>query len=166
MGGLVVAGASAANATTAVPAALQHTTKKHVHDVGSFTFSGPLSGHLAVTTTTCGASRTTPSLELLWSGTITTLKGLPVKPTVAFEIDLAGSRYGRSGHFGRVVGKPPLFVVSEEGAKSPELSWHSVSGTFRTGARGKTGSVSAVLAPTAPTKGADLSVRGGWTSCE
>lgn len=132
---------------------------------GSFSFSGSLSGTLAPLRTTCGASKAIASLEFVWFGKVGTLKGVPASSNVVMEIDLGRSRYGTSGHFRNVVGKPPLVTFSSGGIGTANSSWRSVSGTYSTAKRGASGSVDVSMVPTGTTKGRRLTIRGMWKVC-
>ena len=133
---------------------------------GSFSFSGSISGRLTPLRTTCGASRAIASLEFVWFGKVGTLKGVLASSNVVMEIDLGRSRYGTSGHFENVVGKPPVVTFGAGGIGTANSNWRSVSGTYSTAKRGASGSVEVSMVPTGTTKGRRLSIRGTWKGCE
>jgi hypothetical protein len=115
--------------------------------------------------TTCGASKDTASVEFVWFGDVDSLKGVPRKSNVALEIDLGRSRYGTTGRFRNLVGKPPYLTFSAEGVGTKSISWRSVSGSYRTSGKGASGTVDVTMAPTGTTKGTRLTISGGWRNC-
>jgi len=167
IGVVTTAGALAAQpAAASFPSAAASAARApHGARYGEFTFRGAIVGTLRPLATTCGASRGIASLEFIWFGGVTTLKGVPPKSNVSIEIDLGRSRYGRAGRFTNVVGKPPYLAFSAEGIGTKSISWRSVSGRFATSKKGASGSIDVSMAPTGTTKGDRLTIRGGWKSC-
>lgn len=166
--GVVLASSTlGASAATASRRSSDHSTAQAVASgkYGSFVFNGPIVGTLRPLATTCGASKATTSVEFIWFGNTPGLKGVPPKSNIAMEIDLGDTGYGRAGRFRNVVGRPPYLAFSAEGIGTKDISWRSLSGSYRTAKKGASGSIDVTMAPTGTTKGGRLTIRGSWRNC-
>jgi hypothetical protein len=132
-----------------------------------FTLSGPVSGTLVAPASDCGASRSAPDIQFSLYGGVKSLKTVSTRSIVTIEVDLAGSRYGRSGTLSKTLGKAPFvsFGATNPNPLKEPSNWQSVSGTFSTSAQGAGGSIDALLHSTLGRNLGQLTLRGSWSGC-
>jgi hypothetical protein len=147
-----------AGAGSAAASRPQHATANDPY--GAFVLSGAISGTLVATAATCAASKSAPDVQFSWYGTAH-LHAISKQSIVTMELDLGGSRYGRSGTLKNSNGNPPFLTF---GATGTSYSFQSSGGTYSTSSKGTNGSLDVKLENTS---GAGrLTIRGAWHKCQ
>jgi hypothetical protein len=165
---LLVAGAAVAGAWSFTPViapsdAVASVKASAPNDYGSFKVSGPVSGILVPLASSCDASTSAADVEFGWYGKVKSLKGVPAQSIVSMELDLQGSKYGRSGALENSGGSPPFLTFNATTGDFP-LAWQSVSGSYSTAQRGVSGMVDVVL-DQSDGKPGRLVIKGSWAHC-
>jgi hypothetical protein len=149
---------------TGAMAALAGVRPLTTTNYGSFKLTGAVSGPLIPLAGTCDASNTAADVEFSWFGKVTTLKDVSAQSIVSFELDLQGSRYGKTGKLTNTNGNPPFFTFNATTQKGLPLAWQSESGTYSPSKGGVSGTVDVVL-DQADGKPGTVTVKGSWEHC-
>ena len=84
---------------------------------------------------------------------------------ISIELDLQGSKYGKPGKFTKTNSRLPFLSFGATSTTELPQNWQSVSGSYSTTAKGKSGTIDVALTQTNGKRGR-LIIKGSWQDCK